>query len=272
MNRREAVTGHLLRIGRQWQRLREFFDAPPGADAPPLELSCAVLDELERRVQPVGGGRRVFPYDRIVVRLSTVNADRPALEAAFQGLGSRLRARLEELRCEAPDAIDVEAVFLNEPAAEWPSGRAFSIECVRTGGTDCAEAHTEQSALHIAVVSGTATEPAYRFSAPVIFVGRTVEATDDAGRVRRNDVAFFDTVDGVNETVGRAHARFRLDVRTGDYSIYDDGSRNGTWIVRRGVAIAVPSRDPRGVRIESGDEVRLGRALIRVAIVVTDGT
>jgi FHA domain len=260
------VTGRLSQIGRQWSRLREFFEGPPGLDAPPLEICCAVLDDLERRVQPVGEGRRVFPYNRVVIRVVPVSADRPALQAAFDGLGARLRRRLEELRCEVPDAIEVNTVFVNEPADQWPDGRVFSIECERDRAFTVERPGLGRSALHISVVNGAATEAAYRFHSASICVGRTAEATDGAGRVRRNDVAFLDSVDGVTETVGRAHARFRLDERTGEYRLHDEGSRNGTWIVRHGTTIAVPPRDPCGVRVESGDEVRLGRALIRVSI------
>ena len=93
-----------------------------------------------------------------------------------------------------------------------------------------------------------------------------MEATDASGRIRRNDVAFLDRVDGVTETVGRAHARFRRDEKTGEYRVFDEGSRNGTSIVRSGATIVVPPTDPRGVRVETGDEVRLGRALIRLSV------
>jgi hypothetical protein len=48
--------------------------------------------------------------------------------------------------------------------------------------------------------------------------------------------------------------------------LFDEGSRNGTAILRDGEVIAVHRRDPRGVRVRSGDEVRLGRALIRIDI------
>jgi hypothetical protein len=258
------VKGRLSQIGRQWSRLRDFFDGPPDADAPPLEICGAVLDALERRVQPVGGGRRVFPYNRIIVRVAPVSADRPALQAAFDTLATRLRARLEELQCDGPAAIDVKALFLKKAPDDWPQGRLFSIECENDPAPEPAD--IRRRTLHIAVLKGAATAAAYRFREPAIYVGRSVEATDGNGRVRRNDVAFLDSVDGVTETVGRAHARFLLDERSGEYRIFDEGSHNGTWIVRRGVTIFIPPRDPRGVRVDSGDEVRLGHALIRVSI------
>jgi hypothetical protein len=259
------VKGRLSQIGRQWSRLRDFFDGPPDADAPPLEICGAVLDALERRVQPVGGGRRVFPYNRIIVRLVPVSADRAALQAAFDALATRLRARLEELQCDGPAAIDVKVLFLKKTPDEWPQRRLFSIECEQDPAA-AQPADMRRRMLHIAVLKGAATEETYQFRGPAIYVGRTLEATDGSGRVRRNDVAFLDSVDGITETVGRAHARFRVDETSGEYRIFDEGSHNGTWIVRRGATIFVPPRDPRGVRVESGDEVRLGHALIRVSI------
>jgi hypothetical protein len=37
-------------------------------------------------------------------------------------------------------------------------------------------------------------------------------------------------------------------------------------LLRGGRTIRVPPRDPRGLRVQSGDEVQLGRALIRLTI------
>jgi hypothetical protein len=45
--------------------------------------------------------------------------------------------------------------------------------------------------------------------------------------------------------------------------VYDDGSEHGTGIVRHGRTLAVP-RGARGVRLESGDEIVLGEARLRV--------
>ena len=53
---------------------------------------------------------------------------------------------------------------------------------------------------------------------------------------------------------------------TGEYRLFDDGSSNGTAIIRGGETIAVPPRDPRGVRVQSGDEVQVGRAVIKVLV------
>ena len=60
---------------------------------------------------------------------------------------------------------------------------------------------------------------------------------------------------------GRAY-----DAATRAYWLFDDGSSNGTSIVREGTTIHVAPRDPRGVRVRSGDEVHVGRAVVRVVM------
>ncbi len=116
------------------------------------------------------------------------------------------------------------------------------------------------------MLRGATTANTYTFTDSTISIGRSTDPTDELGRVRRNRVAFLDTVDGVTETVGRAHARLRFDGPTEGYRLFDEGSSNGTSIIRAGTTIAVPPRDPRGVRVQSGDEVVIGRAVIRVTL------
>ena len=99
-----------------------------------------------------------------------------------------------------------------------------------------------------------------------MLVGRGVEPVDHAGRVRRNHVAFVEEADEVAETVGRAHARFRWNAAAGEYRVFDEGSSNGTYVLRGGASIRVPARDPRGVRVRSGDEIQFGRARVRIKV------
>jgi hypothetical protein len=262
------VTRRLSHIGKELQsRIKVFFDSSPGLDATPLEICQSVLEDVERKVQPVGRGRRIFPYNQITVRLKQAETDRPGLEAAFNGMEAKVRERLGELQCEAPTAIDVRVSFVKKTPAGWTSDQQFSVDY--NSETEAAVEPGEKPPrppLHITIVRGAATEEAYTFTEPNISIGRTADPTDGLGRVRHNRVAFLDTVDGITETVGRAHARLRLEPKTGEYSIFDEGSSNGTSIIRDGATILVPPRDPRGVRVQSGDEIQVGRAVIRVSI------
>jgi hypothetical protein len=251
-------------------RVKQFFDAPLGADATPLEISQAVLDDVERKVQPVGRGRRVFPYSAVIVRVGPLEMDRPALEGAFAPLEARVRDRLVELRCESPGVAHVKVVFMKKAPAHWAAGQVFAVEYSRAAETAASPqpANTPPSVppVHITVVKGAATKRAYTFTDAVIAIGRTSDPTDELGRVRRNLVAFGDAVDGITETVGRAHARLKFDAATRAFRLYDDGSSNGTSIAREGMVIHVAPRDPQGVRVQSGDELHIGRAILRLAI------
>jgi hypothetical protein len=142
-----------------------------------------------------------------------------------------------------------------------PTGRRISF--FRSTAT---QQEPAPATLRVTVVKGAGAQKVYRFTDPLVCIGRTPDPADELGRVRRNHVVFLDTLDGVTETVGRAHARLQLDSRTREYRIFHEGASNATCIVRNGSTILVPPRDPRGVRIQSGDEVQLGRAVIRVDI------
>jgi hypothetical protein len=260
----------LTSLGRDVRaRIRTFFDTPLDADATPLEIGQAVLDDVERHVQPVGRGRRLFPFATVLVRVHRVDHERTALNAAFEGFDTRLRERLAELRCEAPRVLHVALECLDDPPPAWRPGQLFDVTYVADtpSGPHAAAPASDaplMAALHVVVLRGAATAPEWRFTGTTVSIGRSSDPTDERGRTRRNRVAFLDIVDGVNETVGRAHARLTCDPVTHEVRLFDDGSRNGTSILRDGEVIAVHRRDPRGVRVRSGDEIQLGRALLRI--------
>jgi hypothetical protein len=261
------VPGRLSDIGKEWQtRLKGFFDRPLGADAQPLEILQAVLEDLERKAQPVGRGTRRFPYNRILVRIAAASVDPPAIEAVFRDLEVRLRERLAELRCEIPGALDVTVECLAQPPGDWPAGQVYSVACQAEAAPPRAgrDESGQPASLRVTIVKGASAQPEYTFTDPVVAIGRTAEPADELGRVRRNHVVFIDAVDGVTETVARAHARIRRDGN--QYRLFHEGTSNATFIVRDGTSIPVAPRDPRGVRLQSGDEVQLGRAVIRLTI------
>jgi hypothetical protein len=258
------VTRRLWRLGRAVHaRVRHFFENPPGPDATPLELLQAALDELERRVQPAGRGARVFPYNRIVVRIAQPGVDRAAVDAVFRQLEPRLRERLAEIGCQPAGAISARVAYGR--AAEGVP--VVAVECV---GDAEQPAQRPASGLpptvRVTIVKGQCGSTEYTFTEPVIPIGRTEEPIDAQGRIRRNRIAFLDVRDGITETVGRAHARLQLDPGTAAYHLFNEGSSNPTFIVRDGRSIPVAPRDPRGLRVHSGDEVQLGRAVIRLTI------
>jgi hypothetical protein len=247
--------------------VRRFFDSPLGPGAKPLEIREAMLDDIERQVTPLGGGRRVFPFAGLVGHLVAPNGGRAICEATFRDFAARVRARLAEVRCEPTADLDVRVEVLEDTPADWEPGRVFAIDYeAPPNPTEHPAIGTERPALQIIVLAGTATRPMYSIDGATILVGRGAEPADQAGRVRRNDVAFAEVADDVAETVGRAHARFTWDADAGEYRILDEGSSNGTSVLRGGTSIPVPARDPRGLRVRSGDEIQFGRARVRIKL------
>lgn len=253
----------LLRIGKDLRaRLMVFFDAPLGADAAPLELLQTALDDLERRIQPAGRGRRIFPYNRVVVTIGQRDADPGAIEAVFADLESRLRERLTELACEMPAAITT-SVSIDATGASQP---VVTVACSRNEPEQPATGGSRLPAVTLTVLKGQCDGREFVFTEPVISIGRTPEPADAHGQVRSNHVAFAETRDGISETVGRAHARLQFDAESGHYHLFNEGSSNPTSIVRGGRTIRVAPRDPRGVRVQSGDHLQLGRAVLRLTV------
>jgi predicted component of type VI protein secretion system len=65
--------------------------------------------------------------------------------------------------------------------------------------------------------------------------------------------------------VSRRHAHIDYSDGSGDYRIIDDRSAHGTSILRNGKTIDVPTGS-RGIRLQSGDDIVLGDARLRVKI------
>ena len=242
--------------------VKRFLDPPLGPDALPLELRAAVIDAIEQKIAVTGVEQRTFPYDQIVVRLvAPADVDKATLEKLFADLGSRVRERLREVRCEAPRTLDARASFLKKTPPAWAPGQLFAISYAARAGLEAESSSSSWPLVKVTVVKGIATKKVYAFREPAILIGRTEEATDTKGRIRRNHVAFDDR----HRAVSRAHARLKYDKARGEYRLLDEGSARGTRIVRGDTMMTVP-RDPRGVRIQSGDAIQVGDAVLRVTI------
>jgi len=116
------------------------------------------------------------------------------------------------------------------------------------------------------VFRGTAARRTYVFVEERIDVGRCAEVKDSAGRlIRTNDIAFAEGAGEINQSVSRQHAHIARQAGSPEFRLYDDGSVRGTHIVRNGKTLPVP-RGARGVRLQSGDEIGLGDARLRIRI------
>ena len=244
--------------------------APAGAK--PMNHECDFLSWTSAvPVLPaIGGGRRVFPFDRVEVKLlASTPEESSRLQAIAQEgweLEREVKERLRAAGARFPEGLTVPVEVTAESGPEFGE-RRYALAFRKTAqGEAEPKARAVRPALRLAVLKGKAVRDAYEFAADRIFLGRLEEVLDAAGRVqRRNDVAFLEEGE-IEHTVSREHARIAWDPETDAYWLRDEGSASGTLLFRAGRSIEVSRHDRRGVRLETGDEVYLGRAAVRVEI------
>ena len=249
-------------------RVQTWFDPPLGADARPLEIRKAIVDDAALRIEPAGGGRRVLPFRCVSVTVLAESAERrAALEGALHDLRPAVEQRLVELRAEVPPGFTLQVDYTRRPRAAWSPEQQFAVDYTRDAPRDAPAVPREQPpALNAVVIRGTAAKSSYTLSDRQIRIGRTENPVDDHGRPRHNHIAFLENGDEHSRTVGRSHASIRYQPDRREYRLFDDGSHNGTRIIREGRVLEVTPRDPVGVTIVSGDEIVLGTAAVRVRL------
>jgi hypothetical protein len=286
------------RLGKLTRQLEStvgrLLGSQPGDSSEPLELVTSILRDVEQRIEPIGGGRRRFPYTHLGVTILTPHKEaQDRCEAALEDLDTKIRERLAELACEPPARLDVAVQFARKPRKHWTENQHIELQFSRdtraaqprpalapaaeeaadnatSVHAAAAEAATPTASrvsmpsLRVTIVRGTATKRAYALRQPTIRFGRGAEHADTAGGTRHNDIAFVDDQDEVNRTVARAQAQLRYNPERAEFRLFDDGSSNGTRIIRNAEIITITPHGPRGVRIVSGDIIELGRARLRI--------
>ena len=247
-----------------------------GAVTAPIEIVYSALDAAEGEIQEIGRGRRVFPFNRVIVHCVADADDRlararvGAVIAGPPSLSERLVDRLRAAGC-APDAIAVEIAFAPRRADHWLH-QEFHVEFDRIEApAPPAAVEPEPPAaadfrIKLTIVKGSAAHRAYAFGGGRIDIGRRVEVLDQRQRlIRTNDIAFLEDGPEPNSSVSRKHAHIEFVEKDRGYRVYDDGSAQGTSVIREGRTIRVPA-GVRGARIENGDEIVLGHARLRVVL------
>ena len=84
-------------------RLRRAVDPPLASDAAPLEIRHFIIESIESRVQPSGGGRRKLPDALVDVKMVAADA------AAQRALRTALDAGLCRIDGEEPAGGDAVA-------------------------------------------------------------------------------------------------------------------------------------------------------------------
>ena len=248
------------------QRVQQWFDPPLDREAAPLEVREAIIEDVEHHVEPAGAGRRVLPYNRITVTM--LAADKPSrarLQAALAGLQESIVARLTEIRCAIPAGLAVETRFITRPPASWAPNQRLAFAYDQRDEMP-SSAPSEPAGLQITIARGQAMQASYTFVDSHIRIGRSAQPIDGLGRLRTNQVVFLEDGDDHTRTVGRAHASIRYDTTRREYRVFDDGSHNGTRVVRDGALFEVKPHDPVGVTLRSGDEIQVGTAALRIQI------
>lgn len=253
--------GDILKRIRHWSRPWEMGTEP-------MEVRRAVLDEIDGHVVAAGGGRRVFPYNHVRVQLLVGSAEeRSMLEGVVRegwDLEGEVRRRMREHGAELPAGFTLEIGYAEETGPEF-GGRRYHVTYERTEEEPAPDA-AERPILELTVTKGKATRQVYDFTSERVYLGRMEEVIDGEGRVRRrNDVAFLEEGE-VNQTVSREQARITWDDATRGYWLRAEPGASATRIFRDGRAIEVSRQDRRGVRLQAGDEVYLGRACLKVGL------
>jgi hypothetical protein len=240
--------------------------ANPGARQP-LEVMTAVVDAVASRVEPAGRGAYVFPFNKINVMIAAPGREaRTRFEAVLQArpsLQQRIADRLHVAGCEV-SALIVDLALVAQAEPHWLNDD-FHLEFERVAAVSEPAVEESPTADHVrvTVISGSTQKPTYAFALHRINLGRCAEVRDGRHRlIRTNHVAFIDGSE-LNHSVSRRHAHIERDTKPGQYRVCDDGSAHGTSIVRNGRTIAVPT-GARGVRLQSGDEIALGDARLRI--------
>ncbi|HTQ80808.1 MAG TPA: hypothetical protein VMM92_12490, partial [Thermoanaerobaculia bacterium] len=129
----------------------------------PVEIHRALLEEIESQVVAVGGGRRVFPFDRVEVRLlATTPEERGRLEAIAQAgwdlvreVGDRLKAQGVRL----PEGLTIPIEVTEERGPEF-GDRRYALTFRKAAAPEgSAASRSARPALRLAIAKGRAAAP-----------------------------------------------------------------------------------------------------------------
>ena len=236
----------------------------------PLEILQAIVETVEKRIEPAARGKYVFPFNRIRICIAAGSREtRARLEAVFGSeptFQDRIVQTLQAAGCEWTGRIDT--AYVERSEAHWTNSD-FNIEFDRIAIFPQLKplADAAPHTLKLTIVQGATEKQAYLFTTRRINLGRCPEVRDHRNRlIRTNHVAFAESYGEPNlSSISRRHAHIEWTLDSGEYRLRDDRSAHGTSVLRNGMTIAVPS-GPRGVRLQSGDEITLGEARLQVEI------
>jgi len=253
---------------------RGVFEAPFGAlsqlsDSPEVaEIRFALLDEIRKKTQRAGG-REIFPYDLVRIHLRGVSdKESPIFEGEFfrRYFEQEARQHFEKTDCRVPGDLRVEVkleALAGLSARDW-----IRIEMLSEGPPPAAPL-PQRTRASLAVVAGAPNKTEIPLTKARTNIGRLQDVYKSEGLSRRNDLVFAEDT-AINRTVSREHAHILYHKQTDEYRLYNDRwykrgnkteSNCGIWIIRDGMGQEV-HRDTRGTKLEPGDEIHFGKAIV----------
>jgi hypothetical protein len=267
-----------MRIAELIERFgRSVFEAPFGAmaqtigDSPEVaEIRIALLDEVKRKIQRAGG-KALFPYNVVRIGIQSEDKDAAVFERDFfrRFFEEELRKSLAKDSCRFPEDLRVEIRVSDNGQVEWLRIEMAAEDVPAAAVTP----EPERRAAKLVVAAGAANKTEILLQKTRTNLGRLPEVYKAEGLSRRNDVAFAED-SPINRTVSREHAHILYDKQTGEYRLFNDRwyqrgekreSSCGLWIVRDGMGQEV-HRDARGTRLLPGDEIHLGKAVVKFSL------
>jgi hypothetical protein len=257
---------------------RAIFETPFGAaqltsDAPELaEIRLAVLDAVKGKSHRVAG-RDVFPFNLVRINLRGIPEEQAAiLKGGFvsQFFEHELRTGLSRSNYRFPSDLQVEVRTTEQlpgPKQRWLWIELESLEKPVVAVTP------SKKPARLVVMKGTANEKEMVLSKTRTNIGRGLDVYRSDGPSRRNDLAFHEDSE-INRSVSREHAHVIFHKRSSEYRIYNDrwykpGAKSeggcGLWIIRDGLSQEV-HRNARGTKLQAGDEIHLGRAVLKFQV------
>lgn len=245
---------------------KPFDSARISEEAPELaEIRLGVLDAVKAASHRTGSVR-VFPFDLLRVVLRGIPREQaPSFESGVLAdfLLSDLRAALTRSGIRFSERLRV--ILRTTPDLPMPGEQWLIIETESTPAPD-PESAAARGAAKLTVIEGVANAAELPLTRSRTNIGRSVNVYRSAGPSRRNDLAFIEDNE-INRTVSREHAHILRDKSTGEHRLFNDrwyktAGNCELWILRDGLSRPV-HRGARGVPLESGDEIHIGRAIVR---------
>ena len=246
----------------------KFSDTPPH----PRELLPEILDHIEDKIDLLNDDRRGFPFNLVYVHLLASDQERQDGFSAYyldnEMLAQQIRRRLREKDCPPPARLQVELKFAENRAANWQHSW-FHLECRGIAAFTGSAKEIAFVPAIISVVQGQTNQATYSLDTPRrVNVGRQESVSDKQGILkRRNHIAFLDDNNEINRSVGREHAHLNFDSATGEWRLFAESQTANTNIVRETGTVRVLPRSRRGERLQHGDEIICGRAVLQFELV-----